>query len=100
MNYAISCILQNINGMVVTGVSQEKLINEITERKPNVLIFELEAGKANLALLEKIRNKYPDLKTLVLIESETSECGNKTTKKTLLICSAWVEFLFFWEMWF
>jgi DNA-binding NarL/FixJ family response regulator len=71
MNFAITCILQKLQDFDVLGVSHENLQQEIKNFRPDLLIFELERNiEQNLILIDKIRMKYPDLKTLVLFDKE------------------------------
>lgn len=69
MNYAIRCILQRIKEFDVTGIPEEEVLQQIKKIKPDILITELDILKIDgFKLLSEIREKYPNLKILVLLE--------------------------------
>ncbi|MGD8779615.1 MAG: response regulator transcription factor [Ignavibacteria bacterium] len=74
MNYAISCILQKIIGFEVHGSSEEDLLSEIGRLKPHLLFVEIEVVKTNsYELLSDVREKFPDLKIIVLLDIDNKE---------------------------
>ncbi|MGK9369241.1 LuxR C-terminal-related transcriptional regulator [Melioribacter sp. Ez-97] len=69
-NYAISCILRDLDGMRVAGVSEDKLIDEIRRQNPDMIIVETDMIKQDsIRLLKEIKRKFPRLKIISLVDS-------------------------------
>ena len=69
MNFAITCILQRLNDFEVYGVSPDEILSEIENFKPHLLICEVEKSKDNTcSFIEQIKEKFPALKILVLVD--------------------------------
>ncbi len=69
MNYAIRCILQKIKGFEVYGIKEAEVMPEIKRIKPDILVIEMEILKTDgFLLLKDIKEKYPGLKLLVLLD--------------------------------
>lgn len=69
MNFAITCILQRLNDFEVYGVQSQEIHNEIIRYNPHLLICEVEKSKDETCLLiEKIKDEFPQLKILVLLD--------------------------------
>ncbi|MFZ1288663.1 MAG: response regulator transcription factor [Melioribacteraceae bacterium] len=69
MNFAITCILQRLNDFEVFGVSSDEIFEEILKYEPHLLICEVEESKdESCNLIEKIRQEFPNLKILVLVD--------------------------------
>jgi len=74
MNYAISCILQKIKDFEVFGASEEGITSEIEKLEPDLLIIEIDILKADsYKLLSEIKEKFPRLKIIVLLDLEDEE---------------------------
>ncbi|MGA7720914.1 MAG: response regulator transcription factor [Ignavibacteriaceae bacterium] len=74
MNYAISCILKPIEGFEVTGIPEDDLIAGMEKLKPDILILEINIlKKDSLKLLSEIKEKFPDVRTLLLLDIEDKE---------------------------
>lgn len=74
MNYAISCILQKIKGFEVLGASEEGIVSEIEKLMPDLLIIEIDILKTNsYKLLAEIKEKFTQLKIIVLLDLEDEE---------------------------
>ncbi|MCX7798099.1 MAG: response regulator transcription factor [Melioribacter sp.] len=59
--------MSKIKGIKITGVHIDKLFDEIEIRKPNIVLLELEKVKVDIFfLLKLIKQKYPQLKIIVL----------------------------------
>ncbi|AFN74660.1 hypothetical protein MROS_1423 [Melioribacter roseus P3M-2] len=70
-NYAISCILQDLEGMKVTGAQEEKLKDEIRSQKPDMIIVETDMLKQDsVRLMKEIKEEFPRLKIMALVDSE------------------------------
>lgn len=69
-SFAIRCVLKDIKGIEVEGVSEELLIDEINKRKPDIVIVEIELIKQeSFLLLKKIKKLYPSIKIIVLVDT-------------------------------
>ena len=74
MNYAIKCILQKIRGFEVYGVDENGIISEIEKLKPEILVLEIEILKQDsFRLLSEIKNAFPNLKILVLLDIDNKQ---------------------------
>ena len=74
MNYAIKCILQKIKGFEVYGVEENGIISEIEKLKPEILVLEIEILKQDsFRLLSEIKNAFPNLKILVLLDIDNKQ---------------------------
>ena len=74
MNYAIRCILQRIKGFEVRGASEEELLSQIKSFNPDLLFVEIEVVKTNsFELLSLLREKFPLLKIVVLLDIDNEE---------------------------
>ena len=74
MNYAISCILQKIKGFEVYGVDESKVLAEIEKLMPEILVIEIEILKSDsYKLLSEIKEKFPLVKILVLVDIVNEE---------------------------
>lgn len=74
MNYAIRCILKRIKGFEVRGASEEELILQIKQFKPDLLFVEIEVVKTNsFKLLSELRENFPRLKIIVLLDIDNKE---------------------------
>jgi DNA-binding NarL/FixJ family response regulator len=74
MNYAISCILKPIEGFEVAGIQEGDLIAGMEKLKPDILILEINIlKKDSMKLLSEIKEKFPDVKTLLLLDIEDKE---------------------------
>lgn len=68
-NYAISCILQDLEGIKVVGVSEDKLIDAIRLQNPDMIIVEIDMIKQDSILfLKEIKKEFPRLKIIILVE--------------------------------
>ena len=73
-NYAIRCILQKIKNFDVHGVAENEVLLEIKRCKPDLLVIEIEILKMNsFELLSEIKEKYPRLKIMVLLDIDNKE---------------------------
>jgi DNA-binding NarL/FixJ family response regulator len=69
VNYAIKCILSRIKGFEVCGVPEEEVITKIAILKPDIFIIEVDTQRINgLLLLTQVKEKYPRLKSIVLLD--------------------------------
>jgi DNA-binding NarL/FixJ family response regulator len=69
MNYAITCILQNIEGFEVFGTSEDGILSEIEKFKPDILLVEVDIIKTgSYKLLSEIKENFPELKIIVLLD--------------------------------
>jgi len=74
MNYAIRCILQDIEGFEVYGFSETEIMDEIIKLKPDILIIEIEMIKGNSCeFILEVKGKFPKLKIIVLLDIENKE---------------------------
>lgn len=74
MNYAISCILQKIKVFEVFGTSEDGLISEIDKIIPDLLVIEIDILRTDsYKPLAEIREKFPRLKIIVLLDFEDEE---------------------------
>jgi DNA-binding NarL/FixJ family response regulator len=74
MNYAISCILQKIKVFEVFGTSEDGLISEIDKIIPDLLVIEIDILRMDsYKLLAEIKEKFPRLKIIVLLDFEDEE---------------------------
>ena len=74
MNYAIKCILQKIKGFEVYGAEESGIISEIEKLKPEILVLEIEILKQDsFRLLSEIKNAFPNLKILVLLDIDNKQ---------------------------
>lgn len=74
MNYAIRCILQRIKGFEVHGSAESDLLAEIKRLKPDLLVLEIEILKHDsFELISEIKEKYPKLKILVLLNIDNND---------------------------
>ncbi|MGK9476296.1 response regulator transcription factor [Melioribacter sp. OK-6-Me] len=69
-NYAISCILQDLEGIKVVGVPEDKLIDEVRLQNPDMIIVEIDMIKQDSILfIKEIKKEFPRLKILILVDS-------------------------------
>lgn len=74
MNYAIKCILQKIKGFEVYGVEERNILSEIEKLKPEILVLEIEILKQDgLKFLSDIKESFPNLKILVLLDIDNKQ---------------------------
>nr|MCR5449935.1 response regulator [Solobacterium sp.] len=74
--HSIHAVLSDAEGMEIAGTDSNtaEALGSISENTPDVVLLNSGPGNSTAEVTRMIRDSYPDIKVIVLTDSEDDEC--------------------------